>query len=94
LKYSQERQQFGQPICNFQAIRHKLADMATEIQAARQLTHYAADMKDTGRRCDLEAGMAKLFAADMADRVASGIRVLERVFRPALLAGRQTVSNL
>lgn len=71
LKYAQERQQFGQPICNFQAIRHKLADMATEIQAARQLTYYAADMKDTGRRCDLEAGMAKLFAADMADRVAS-----------------------
>jgi (2S)-methylsuccinyl-CoA dehydrogenase len=71
LKYAQERQQFGQPICNFQAIRHKLADMATEIQAARQLTYYAATMKDSGRRCDLEAGMAKLFAADMADRVAS-----------------------
>lgn len=71
LKYSQERQQFGQPICNFQAIRHKLADMVTEIQAARQLTHYAAAMKDTGRRCDLEAGMAKLFAADMVERVAS-----------------------
>lgn len=71
LKYAQERQQFGQPISNFQAIRHKLADMATEIQAARQLTHYAASMKDTGRRCDLEAGMAKLFAADMVDRVAS-----------------------
>lgn len=71
LKYAQERQQFGQPISNFQAIRHKLADMATEIQAARQLTHYAATMKDTGRRCDLEAGMAKLFAADMVDRVAS-----------------------
>lgn len=71
LKYAQERQQFGQPISNFQAIRHKLADMATEIQAARQLTYYAATMKDTGRRCDLEAGMAKLFAADMVDRVAS-----------------------
>ena len=71
LKYAQERQQFGQPISNFQAIRHKLADMATEIQASRQLTHYAASMKDTGRRCDLEAGMAKLFAADMVDRVAS-----------------------
>ncbi len=71
LKYSQERQQFGQQICNFQAIRHKLADMATEIQAGRQLTYYAATMKDTGRRCDLEAGMAKLFAADMVERVAS-----------------------
>lgn len=71
LKYSKERIQFGQPISNFQAIRHKLADMATEIQAARQLTYYAATMKDTGKRCDLEAGMAKLFAADMVDRVAS-----------------------
>jgi (2S)-methylsuccinyl-CoA dehydrogenase len=71
LKYAKERHQFGQPISNFQAIRHKLADMATEIQAARQLTYYAATMKDTGRRCDLEAGMAKLFAADMVERVAS-----------------------
>ncbi len=71
LKYAQERQQFGQPIGQFQVIRHKLADMATEIQAARQLTYYAASMKDTGRRCDLEAGMAKLFAADMVERVAS-----------------------
>jgi (2S)-methylsuccinyl-CoA dehydrogenase len=71
LKYAKERQQFGQPIGNFQAIRHKLADMATEVQAARQLTYYAAAMKDTGRRCDVEAGMAKLFAADMVERVAS-----------------------
>jgi (2S)-methylsuccinyl-CoA dehydrogenase len=71
LKYSKERYQFGQPISNFQAIRHKLADMATEIQAARHLTYYAATMKDTGRRCDVEAGMAKLFAADMVERVAS-----------------------
>ena len=71
LKYAKERHQFGQPIGNFQAIRHKLADMATEIQAARQLTYYAATMKDTGRRCDVEAGMAKLFAADMVERVAS-----------------------
>lgn len=71
LKYAKERHQFGQPIGNFQAIRHKLADMATEIQAARHLTYYAATMKDTGRRCDVEAGMAKLFAADMVERVAS-----------------------
>ena len=71
LKYAKERYQFGQPISQFQAIRHKLADMATEVQAARQLTYYAASMKDTGRRCDLEAGMAKLFAADMVERVAS-----------------------
>ena len=71
LKYAKERHQFGQPIGNFQAIRHKLADMATEVQAARQLTYYAAAMKDTSRRCDVEAGMAKLFAADMVERVAS-----------------------
>ncbi|MFQ5882916.1 MAG: acyl-CoA dehydrogenase family protein [Candidatus Methylomirabilales bacterium] len=71
VKYARERHQFGQPIGNFQAIRHKLADMATEVQAARQLTYYAASMKDTGRRCDLEAGMAKLFASDMVERVAS-----------------------
>jgi alkylation response protein AidB-like acyl-CoA dehydrogenase len=71
LKYAKERHQFGQPIGSFQAIRHKLADMATEVQAARQLTYYAARMKDTGRRCDVEAGMAKLFAADMVERVAS-----------------------
>lgn len=71
LKYAKERYQFGQPIGHFQAIRHKLADMATEVQAARHLTYYAAAMKDTGRRCDLEAGMAKLFAADMVERVAS-----------------------
>ena len=71
LKYAKERHQFGQPIGTFQAIRHKLADMATEVQAARQLTYYAAAMKDTSRRCDVEAGMAKLFAADMVERVAS-----------------------
>lgn len=71
LKYAKERHQFGQPIAHFQAIRHKLADMATEIEAARQLTYYAAKMKDTGKRCDLEAGMGKLFAADMVERVAS-----------------------
>jgi len=71
LKYAKERHQFGQPISQFQAIRHKLADMATEIEATRQLTYYAAKMKDTGTRCDLEAGMAKLFAADMVERVAS-----------------------
>ncbi len=71
LKYSQERVAFGQPISEFQAIRHKLADMATQIEAARQLTYYAASMKDEGRRCDLEAGMAKLFAADMVEHVTS-----------------------
>ncbi|HEX9897673.1 MAG TPA: acyl-CoA dehydrogenase family protein [Candidatus Methylomirabilis sp.] len=71
LAYSKQRVQFGQAICNFQAIRHKLADMATEIEAARQLTYYACAMKDSGKRCDLEAGMAKVFAAEMAERVTS-----------------------
>ena len=66
LKYAKERVQFGQPIAQFQAIRFKLADMATKIELARQLTHYAAAKKDAGQRCDLEAGMAKLFASEMA----------------------------
>ena len=71
LKYSQERTQFGKPISDFQVIRHKLAHAAVEIEAARQLTYYASAMKDTGKRCDLEAGMAKAFAAEMAERVTS-----------------------
>src|SRR5262252_6438247 len=71
LKYSQERTQFGKAICEFQVIRHKLAHAASEIEAARQLTYYASAMKDTGKRCDLEAGMAKAFAAEMAERVTS-----------------------
>lgn len=69
LKYSKERVQFGAPIASFQAIRHKLADMATKISLARQLTHFAAERKDAGVRCDLEAGMAKLFASEMAQDV-------------------------
>lgn len=71
LKYAQERYQFGRPIAEFQVIQHKLAHMATEIEAARQLTYYAAQKKDTGQRSDLEAGMAKLFAADMVEKVTS-----------------------
>src|SRR5262249_42529724 len=67
LQYSKDRIQFDQPISSFQVIRHKLAHAATEIEAARQLTHHACRMKDTGKRCDLEAGMAKAFAADMAE---------------------------
>ena len=69
LKYSKERVQFDQPICNFQAIRMKLSEMATKVQAARQLVHYACSMKDEGRRCDLEAGMAKVFSAEMVEYV-------------------------
>jgi (2S)-methylsuccinyl-CoA dehydrogenase len=71
LKYSQERIQFGKPICDFQVIRHKLAHAATEIEAARQLTYFACMKKDSGARSDLEAGMAKAFAAEMAERVTS-----------------------
>ncbi len=71
LAYARDREQFGRPIAEFQVIRHKLAHAATEIEAARQLTHYACRMKDTGKRCDLEAGMAKAFAAEMAERVTS-----------------------
>jgi (2S)-methylsuccinyl-CoA dehydrogenase len=71
LKYSKERIQFEKPISEFQVIRHKLAHAATEIEAARQLTYHACAMKDSGVRSDLEAGMAKVFAAEMAERVTS-----------------------
>jgi len=71
LRYSQERTQFGKPISEFQVIGHKLAHMATQIEAGRQLTYHAARMKDTGKRCDLEAGMAKAFCAEMAEQVTS-----------------------
>jgi (2S)-methylsuccinyl-CoA dehydrogenase len=66
LGYAQQRQQFGQPIVNFPRVADKLAMMATEIMIARQLTYFAARQKDSGRRCDLEAGMAKLLAARVA----------------------------
>jgi alkylation response protein AidB-like acyl-CoA dehydrogenase len=69
VKYAKERQQFGVPIGNHQVIRHKLAHMAVEIEAARQLAYFAASQKDTGKRCDYEAGLAKVFAAEMAERV-------------------------
>ena len=69
LKYSKERTQFGQPICNFQAIRMKLSEMASRLQAARQLVYFACDMKDTGKRCDLEAGMAKIISAETVEYV-------------------------
>jgi (2S)-methylsuccinyl-CoA dehydrogenase len=66
LAYAQQRQQFGQPIINFPRVADKIAMMATEIMIARQLTYFAARQKDSGRRCDLEAGMAKLLAARVA----------------------------
>ncbi len=70
-RYATERVQFGVPIAKHQVIRHKLAHMATEIEAARQLCYYACARKDEGVRCDLEAGYAKAFAAEMAERVTS-----------------------
>jgi len=64
--YATTRIQFGEPIVNFPRVADKLAMMAVEIMIARQLTYYAARQKDSGRRCDLEAGMAKLLAARVA----------------------------
>jgi len=71
VDYAQERVQFGQPIAKFQAIRFKIATMATEIEAARQLMHYVCSEIDSGRRCDKEAAMVKYFAAEMSERVTS-----------------------
>jgi alkylation response protein AidB-like acyl-CoA dehydrogenase len=71
LAYAQERVQFGQKIGEFQAIRFKLAQMATEIEAARQLMYFVCDQIDQKKRCDKEASMVKLFASEMAERVTS-----------------------
>ncbi len=71
LKYSKQRQQFGKAISEFQAIQWKLADMATEIDAARLLTLRAAAMKDAGMKTTLESSMAKLYASEVAVRVAN-----------------------
>jgi len=97
VAYAQTRVQFGRPIGDFQAIRFKLAWMATEIEAARALTYAAADDFDHGRRADVEASMAKLFASEMSEKVTSeGIQIhggagytseypLERYWRDARL---------
>ena len=66
LAYAQTRKTFGKPICEHQSIQIKLADMATRVEAARLLTEQAAEAYDTGERCDMEAGMAKLFATEAA----------------------------
>ena len=71
LKYSKERVAFGVPIFEHQAMQHKLADMATQIEAARQLIWHAASLKDAGQPCLKEAAMAKLFASEMAEKVCS-----------------------
>jgi alkylation response protein AidB-like acyl-CoA dehydrogenase len=104
LRYSQERKTFGKPISEHQAIQFKLADMATQVEAARLLTLRAARLKDAGERSDLEAGMAKLFASE-AGRfcVEESFRIhggygyskeyeIERLYRdaPLLLIGEGT----
>jgi butyryl-CoA dehydrogenase len=71
VTYAQERQSFGQPIFNHQAVGFRLADMATQIEAARALTHHAAALRDAGQPCLKEAAMAKLFASEMAEKVCS-----------------------
>jgi alkylation response protein AidB-like acyl-CoA dehydrogenase len=69
IRYAQQRVTFGKPIAQHQSIQIKLADMATKIEASRLLIYSAAAKKDRGERCDLEAGMAKLFATDTAAEV-------------------------
>ena len=71
LAYSKDRESFGKPIFEHQAVQFKLSDMATRIEAARQLILHAASMKDAGLPCLKEAAMAKLFASEMAERVVS-----------------------
>lgn len=71
LAYSKQRVAFGQPIFDHQAVQFRLAEMATKIEAARQLIHHAASLKDAGRPCLKEAAMAKLFASEMAEAVCS-----------------------
>ena len=104
LAYAQTRKTFGKPICEHQAIQIKLADMATRVEAARLLTEQAARAFDDGRRSDLEAGMAKLFATEAAmDNSAEAMRIhgaygyskefnIERYYRdaPVLAIGEGT----
>ncbi len=71
IRYAQQRETFGKPIAQHQAIQAKLADMATQLEAARLLTRNAAERKEAGERCDVEAGMAKLFASEAAFEIAT-----------------------
>ena len=71
LRYAKERVSFGKPIFEHQAVQFRLADMATQIEVARQMVHHAAILKDAGQPCLKEAAMAKLFASEMAERVCS-----------------------
>jgi len=71
LKYAQERKQFGKPLAAFQATQFKLADMKTNIDAARLLTFRAASLKDSGKKNNREAAIAKLYASEIAEKAAS-----------------------
>jgi len=104
LAYAQDRQSFGQPIWKHQSVGNYLADMATKLTAARQLTFHAADRYDSGERADMEAGMAKLFASETAMEIAlNAVRIhggygysteydVERYFRdaPLMIVGEGT----
>jgi alkylation response protein AidB-like acyl-CoA dehydrogenase len=104
LRYAQDRESFGKPIWKHQAVGNYLADMATKLTAARQLTLYAARRYDSGERADMEAGMAKLFASEVAMEIAlNAVRVhggygysteydVERYFRdaPLMIVGEGT----
>ncbi|MBY8870186.1 MULTISPECIES: acyl-CoA dehydrogenase family protein [Streptomyces] len=104
LAYAQERESFGKPIWQHQSIGHYLADMATSLTAARQLTLYAAREAEAGRRVDMEAGMAKLFASETGMQIAlNAVRIhggygystefdVERYFRdaPLMIVGEGT----
>jgi alkylation response protein AidB-like acyl-CoA dehydrogenase len=104
LRYAQQRESFGQPIWQHQSVGNYLADMATKLEAARQLTLYAARRYDSGERSDTEAGMAKLFASETAMEIAlNAVRIhggygystefdVERYFRdaPLMIVGEGT----
>jgi alkylation response protein AidB-like acyl-CoA dehydrogenase len=104
LRYAQERESFGKPIWQHQSVGNYLADMATKLVAARQMILYAAQKFDAGERCDMEAGMAKLFASEVAMEIAlNAVRVhggygystefdVERYFRdaPLMIVGEGT----
>lgn len=104
LRYAQERQTFGKPIWKHQSIGNYLANMATKLSAARQLTMHAAELYDSGERVDMEAGMAKLFASEVGMEIAlDAVRIhggygysteydVERYFRdaPLMIVGEGT----
>jgi alkylation response protein AidB-like acyl-CoA dehydrogenase len=104
LRYARERESFGKPIWKHQSIGNYLADMATKLTAARQLTLFAAERYDSGERCDMEAGMAKLYASEVGMEIAlNSVRIhggygysteydVERYYRdaPLMIVGEGT----